>query len=204
MLINNLPAARLTDTTAHGGVIMATGAPTVLIGDPAFVLPPNIRVGGDAVFQSKVIRDLYTISTTRSGAALLTRLGASGQPIRIKPTLWRNVNATVADDTNNAAAAGKPAIGGGVGTGIGSGSTIYFDPDFTPATAANPAINRPSDVGLNHELCHADNNAQGVVDASPDTAHPNNGTIEETRVINADNNYRDARGIPRRADHTVM
>ncbi len=31
VLVNNLPAARLGDTTAHGGVIVM-GAPTVLIG----------------------------------------------------------------------------------------------------------------------------------------------------------------------------
>jgi uncharacterized Zn-binding protein involved in type VI secretion len=32
VMINNLPAARLLDTTAHGGKIIAIGAPTVLIG----------------------------------------------------------------------------------------------------------------------------------------------------------------------------
>jgi len=32
VLIGGLPAARLTDMTAHGGVIVGPGAPTVLIG----------------------------------------------------------------------------------------------------------------------------------------------------------------------------
>lgn len=32
VLVNNLPAARIGDTTTHGGVIV-TGCPTVLIGD---------------------------------------------------------------------------------------------------------------------------------------------------------------------------
>ncbi len=32
VLIMNLPAARLLDTCAHGGMIVGPGAPTVLIG----------------------------------------------------------------------------------------------------------------------------------------------------------------------------
>jgi len=39
VMIGNKPAARLTDLTAHGGMIVA-GCPTVLIGGPAPPAPP--------------------------------------------------------------------------------------------------------------------------------------------------------------------
>src|SRR5215471_9555498 len=44
VLVNGLPAARLTDLTVHGGMIVAPGAPTVLIGDPAFSVPENFTI----------------------------------------------------------------------------------------------------------------------------------------------------------------
>ncbi len=77
VLINGLPAARLTDLTVHGGIITAPGAPTVMIGDPAFALPPNIKVDGPPDFQNKTIRDLYKLSTLPSGQALLAQLAES-------------------------------------------------------------------------------------------------------------------------------
>lgn len=39
VLVGSMPAARLTDLTAHGGIIVM-GAPTVLIGGPAPPAPP--------------------------------------------------------------------------------------------------------------------------------------------------------------------
>ena len=39
VLVGSMPAARLTDLTAHGGMIVV-GAPTVLIGGPAPPAPP--------------------------------------------------------------------------------------------------------------------------------------------------------------------
>jgi hypothetical protein len=53
-------------------------------------------------------------------------------------------------------------------------------------------------------MTHADHMAHGVEDASPDPANPNNPNLEETKVIEQDNLYRDERGIPRRRDHTVL
>ena len=40
VLIGNKPAARLADMAAHGGVITGPGCPTVLIGGPAPPPPP--------------------------------------------------------------------------------------------------------------------------------------------------------------------
>ena len=40
VLIEGKPAARLTDLTAHGGVIVAPGCPLVLIGGPTPPAPP--------------------------------------------------------------------------------------------------------------------------------------------------------------------
>ena len=83
VLMGGLPAARLMDNTVHGGMVVV-GMPTVLIGDPAFGLPPNFTVQGSPAFQAKVIRDLYYLSTLPSGQQLLSRLEASGQQIVIK------------------------------------------------------------------------------------------------------------------------
>jgi hypothetical protein len=58
--------------------------PTVLIGEPTFALPSNITLQGSPDFQSKTIRDLYLLSTTPSGKALIDRLGAAGKPVTIK------------------------------------------------------------------------------------------------------------------------
>jgi hypothetical protein len=46
VLIQGLPAARLTSMTAHGGTIVV-GAPTVLIGGPSFSVPRAIVVNPD-------------------------------------------------------------------------------------------------------------------------------------------------------------
>src|SRR5215471_11217948 len=81
VLTNGLPTIRLMDLTVHGGIITAPGAPTVIIGDPAFSLPPTIKLDGPPDFENKTIRDLYQLSTTPSGADLIRQLGTAGQPV---------------------------------------------------------------------------------------------------------------------------
>ncbi len=220
VMIHGMPAARWAPSGDIGACGVFLGDPKlaalrrVFIGGPVFplsvtVLPNgNIQVGnnitieGDSEFQAKVLRDLHIMSSFPTGAARLNSIDGAGQAVRIQS----GANNTTTPDSNaDAAAAGRPAWGGTeTGTGRGTGSTISYNPDREPPTAADPSVRRPADVGLQHELTHADHMAHGTEDASPDPAHPNNPNLEETRVISEDNQYRTERGIPTRADHTVL
>jgi uncharacterized Zn-binding protein involved in type VI secretion len=162
---------------------------------------PAITVEGSPAFQAKATRDLNIMSQFPKGLERLKSIESAGNAVRIR---YGASNETTPDNDADAAAKGKPAWTGGVGTGKGTGSTVQYDPDREPPTAADPKVRRPADVALHHELTHADHMAHGAEDASPDPAHPNNPNLEETEVIEQDNQYRDERGIPRRADHTVL
>ncbi|HEX6730146.1 MAG TPA: M91 family zinc metallopeptidase, partial [Pyrinomonadaceae bacterium] len=158
----------------------------------------------DPTFEDKVLRDLTTMSNHPTGMERLNNINNGSHDVAIQHTTVPGGNATTPDNPQDASASGRPALGGGTGTGNGTGSTIDYNPDFEPPTAADPSVRRPADVGLHHELTHAEHNDRGNGDFSPDTANPNNPSIEETETINEDNEYRDERGIPRRADHTVL
>lgn len=220
VLIHGMPAARWAPSGDTGACGVFLGDPKlaatrrVLIGGPVFPLSVttlpngniqvgnNITIAGDREFQAKVLRDLHIMSSFPTGASRLSRIDSSGRAVEIRPGAN---NTTTPDNNADAAAAGRPAWGGTeVGTGRGTGSTITYNPDREPPTAADPSVRRPADVGLHHELTHADRMAHGEEDASPDPAHPNNPNLEETQVINQDNQYRIERGIPTRADHTVL
>src|SRR5262249_28473761 len=82
VLVHGLPAARLEDATSHGGVIVK-GLPSVLIGGPAFTLPPNVKVDGGGEFLQKTLRDLYYLSTTPTGQEIFKQLADSGKPVTI-------------------------------------------------------------------------------------------------------------------------
>lgn len=156
----------------------------------------------DPDFQQKVLDDMTEMNNHPTGMETLNRNNNSGQTTTIQHT--NGGNSTTFENWNDGAANGKPAVGGGTGTGNGTGSTIDYNPDREPPTAANPSVNRPADVGLNHEMVHAYHGAEGTDDNSLDPANPNNPTVEETETINKDNDYRKERGIPTRADHTVL
>jgi uncharacterized Zn-binding protein involved in type VI secretion len=204
VLINGLPAARLTDITAHAGVIIGPGAPDVLIGDPAFALPPNIKVDGDAVFQNKTIRDLYFISTTPSGAALLARLEKSGQPVNIVPTTIPDSKTTANDKESRS-------------KHVPTGSVIEYNPDLksTVFDADGTPINLPPQVALDHELCHALANAEGSnppreqVDPLAPASQPNlpeaealaMGVGSHTGQNPSENSFRNDLGLPQRGNH---
>jgi len=83
VLIGGLPAARTGDRILDRGVIVGPGASQVLIGGPTFAVPWVITIVGDETYRSKVIRDLYFISTTRSGQEWFARLEKAGQKIII-------------------------------------------------------------------------------------------------------------------------
>lgn len=157
----------------------------------------------DPDFQNKVLGDLTEMSNHPSGMQTLNEVNNSGHTATIQHTATPGGNATTFDSNQDATPAGQPALGGGTGTGNGTNSTIDYNPDFEPPTAADPSINRPADVGLNHELSHFLDGANATDDNTPDPAHPGQ-AMAETNAIERDNAYRDDRGIPRRTDHSTL
>ena len=211
--IQGQPAARLNDTTAHGGVVVA-GMSTVLIGtavggsgfsvtmlpDGRVQFGKNIYINGDRDFQETVLEDLNTIATTSSsdplrapgGRTTLENIDNGGHMVIISEVTGNSGNSCNPGSMTNAQ-----------DSAVGSGSTVNYNTSREPPTAADPTVNRPADVGLHHELAHADHVSSGTVDLSP-ASNPNNPHVEEENTIARDNLYRDDRGIPNRADHTVL
>ena len=151
-------------------------------------------------FQNEVLGDLTEMSNHPTGMNTLNNLNNSGHTVAIQETTGGN--ATNFDNNQDAAAVGQPALGGGTGTGNGTNSTIDYNRTPRP-TSADPSVMRPADVGLHHELAHADDGAHARDDDTPDPAHPGQ-AIAESNVIDRDNEYRDERGIPRRRDHSTL
>ncbi|MEZ5306144.1 MAG: type VI secretion system tip protein TssI/VgrG [Pyrinomonadaceae bacterium] len=158
----------------------------------------------DPDFQNKVLADLTEMSNHPQGMDTLNSINNSGQTVAIQD---QNTGGNSYEPSNvqGALPDGQTGnFGGGIGTvtgdGSGSGGTVNYNPD----NARNNAI-RPRDVGLHHELSHADHAANGNYDIlNPDPATPNNPHMEETNTINADNNYRRQRGVHTRRDHTTL
>jgi hypothetical protein len=158
----------------------------------------------DPNFQNNVLRDLTTMSNYPTGMNTLNSLNNSGQTVNIQHTNVAGGNSYTPSNVAGALPNGS-RFGSTTGNGSGSGGTVDYNPDYEPPTDADPSINRPADVGLNHELTHADHAAHGNYDiTTPDPATPNNPHMEETNTIDRDNAYRDERGIPRRTDHTTL
>jgi hypothetical protein len=156
----------------------------------------------DPNFQQKALDDLTTMSNFPEGMERLNNLNNSGHTTTIvhQPTGGNSYEPANVADAMPAGDTGNFGSGPVTGTGNGSDGTIHWNPD-------NPATNsqRPRDVGLHHEMAHADHAAHGDYDIThPDPSQPNNPHIEETNTINDDNQYRTERGVHTRRDHTVL
>jgi len=178
------------------------GMPVVRMPDGSVRVGNHIVIQGTPQFQAQVLSDLAIMANTpssdpsRDPAGLTTLSNINNGRHDVTITQTGGGNATTPQPTPGAgmANAQNPAVG--------SPSTIAYNPAPVPTTA-NPAISRPGDVGLHHELTHADSVQGGNVNLGP-AANPNNPHAEEDQAINRDNQYRDDRGIPRRADHTTF
>lgn len=176
VLVEKLPAARMTDLTAKGGSIV-TGFPTVLIGTvsgggggggagggaggPGPVgttnVGPSIKIEGTEEFREKTVQALAKIAQTPSGAKLLNDLHRSGKTITIKETAGGNkVNGFTSDGKLDSS--GNP--------GSGSDSTVHYNPNRTSYGTTHPWQTRPPEIGLAHELIHAQHAADGELDMS--------------------------------------
>lgn len=196
VLFEQLPAVRRTDGTIHGGKV-ALGAANVFIGGPTFTLPGNITIMGAPDFQNKVLRDLYLLSTTRSGREVLRRLGASGKPIVIVPR-------------ENGLSADVHPLGLDP-----CGSLVRYNPDevrlkYGPKGEIIPS---PPQVTLGHELIHAmhyaedsrlsghDPNAPASQPGIEDEEAQTIGVGSHGHEFPTENTLRDDLGLPRRANH---
>jgi uncharacterized Zn-binding protein involved in type VI secretion len=216
VLIGGQPAARVGDPTVHGGVIVMN-CPTVIIGeaggggaggggfpfavsinaDGSIQFGNHIRIVGSPEFQAKTLADLVTIAATPSSDPTRDPAGL---------TTLNSINSGTHDVTIQETAGGNSCDAWlpGASDGNGSDAVVHFNPDREPPTAADPSVNRPADVGLHHELSHADHATHGQQDLTTPATNPNNPHMEEENTINRDNEYRNDRGIPTRADHTVL
>ena len=202
-------AARIGDKTAHGGVIVK-GLPSVLIGNGSFPLSINVLSTGDIMvgkkmfvtgspeFKATVLADLATIAQTPSSTPARQ---AAGLQTLSSIDSGRHLIVIKESTVGNACAYGNKT--NAQNKAIGSTSTVKYNMTREPFTKAKPTVRRPADVGLHHELSHADHMSQGTVDMSAPT-NVNNKHMEEENTIGHDNLFREDRDIPRRADHKSL
>jgi uncharacterized Zn-binding protein involved in type VI secretion len=201
VLVHGLPASRIGDTTAHGGIIVK-GEETVLIGGPTFALPSNIKLAGNYFFQQQTYRDLFFLSTTPSGAEMLRQIGASGKPVTILQSAGKGGGCTALNqrDAEN---------------GTGSGSTVEYNPEYRSNALDKDGnmIAQPPQVILGHEMMHAMNNANGQQATGTDPNPPKSEKdidAEEAQTIGtgsyegrkpSENSLRKDLDLPRRDNH---
>ena len=150
VLVLGLPAARMTDNSIHGGVIVA-GFPTVIIGDPAVVFAFSV-VGTPAQI-TQIQQALAILYATPSGQALIAGIAASGKTVTIQITTGGS----------ECAPGGRP--------GVQSNSTVSWNPTQTlPGLPAGDP--RSGAVVLGHELAHANHNANGTNANGPNDHDP--------------------------------
>lgn len=159
-----LPVARAKDKLNHPGVILQ-GSPNFWIGGPTWKLPPQIKVEGEHPYTAYAYRDLYLISTTRTGQALFRKIDQNNRKITIKVST---------EATNDAT---------GTGEAQGSDGTIHYNPFGEVAgrarTGAVPELKGwgPDTVpecpqtNLAHELIHT------AHAGNPDVPRPRGGVI---------------------------
>jgi uncharacterized Zn-binding protein involved in type VI secretion len=202
VLVGGLPFCAMGDKTVHGGsVILSAG--TVEVGGPTFAPPANFVIKGPAAFQNKLIRDLFLLSTTPSGQALLDRLAAAGKTVEFVPESDPH-NSFCSAAADGDARAGKP-----------TGSVVSYNPDVALKAfdASNNQIDMPPQVVLGHEMVHALDNSEGHhsygTDPAPPASQPNI-EEEEARAIGTgshsgdsptENTMRNDLGLARRDNH---
>ncbi len=179
VLIEKMPAARMTDNTTKGGMIMPPCCMTVLIGEVGVVPPTppavpfpsvreetladgstvthvgdNITIVGDKAFRDRVVADLQKLNATPTGHRLITNLDTGPKSVTIQHTSGGNAAGYDSPADRFVNADGTP--------GAGSNSTVSYNPDTTQIDdGSEPWMTRPPEVGLGHELVHADDAANG-------------------------------------------
>jgi uncharacterized Zn-binding protein involved in type VI secretion len=218
VLVGGMPAARMTDMTAHGGVIV-TGCPTVLIGDSGGgTVTLKIDPGASPQFVAALQTALPKILATRSGAEWLRQMGQNGRTVTFKET----------NDDNGYCGADDPAH---QNSAPGSDSTISWNPNKTSLDPSLPGKQGApgAEVILAHEMCHALHNGNGDYRGGPNDSFPgqkgtsarneerstvgtagpikrpdgttDNSAPDYSKDVPTENSFRDDLGIPRRPSY---
>ncbi len=165
----------------------------------------HIVIDGDKKYQDAVKKDLYKVANSKTGRESLGAIRDSGKPTTIKNWDPKDPKAGNACGPTHGGAYppgnytdkhGNPVVG----TGKGSPSTVIYNPD---PNQPGRGPQSPPDTGLNHELGHAANNANGKNDkftpAQDPSKYPNR--EEEKNTTQVDNGYRKEKGLEERPDY---
>jgi hypothetical protein len=182
----------------------------------------SIIIEGDEAYREKVVRDLNIIAQTPSGKKLLASIAASGKTLRIHPLAPGKTGNWAWTDPPPPRGKNPPGYLRKDGkTGAAASAQVGYDPDKTslsgpPGNPINDADwakegNRPADVGLFHEMVHADDMMYGKLDRSKGK---NTGPKKGREISNSElraagiepydkeeyseNSYRKDRGLPER------
>lgn len=155
----------------------ATEVTATTLAASSFAVPKFVVIDGDKKFKLNTVRDIQVISKTKTGQALLKSLESSGRSLRIAPDGGAGNEADSHPVTwYDALRAKKPRPGAGSKTDV----AIKYSPDRTNVIFLGPPYsdkdvtwtrepNRPSHVGLFHEMVHADDMMHGTIDLSAAT-----------------------------------
>jgi hypothetical protein len=172
-----VPIPLTTPTPSVPAVVPAAPRPTTTAAAPAsssFVVPKFTEIVGGKEFKLRAARDLELISKTKTGQALLKSLEDSGQKLKIISDGGAGNETDSFPVTWDDAWKAKKSL---PGVGSKTDVTIKYDPDRTNLLylgapysdkdvtwAREP--NRPSHVGLFHEMVHADDLMHGTMDVA--------------------------------------
>jgi RHS repeat-associated protein len=174
----------------------------------------NGNVTGYKGFLGQTVSALGSISGTAEGGAMVTELQSSANNFTI---VKGSSNEFVANN-QTASFANIPeiqAVSGNTAGSNGSGGTIYFNPNSTTSgfnTAGN--INRPSYVGLAHDMFHGRDANQGVLYYGNSYTNPITGMKyqatqqglekSEWRAVYYENVLRGQAGLPLRTHYGLQ
>ncbi|HFG0578759.1 TPA: RHS repeat-associated core domain-containing protein, partial [Flavobacterium psychrophilum] len=189
--------------------------------DPDGMAPNDIILTGSTAFKAKAFNDLQKISndklvmlsngqvkidsgcanptkTLNTGTSLVSKLITSSNVVTISETSGGNSTSPI-DGTKADATA--------TGNGPGTGSSIDYNPSATGSSIVNAdgTTGRPAEIGLAHELGHAERNNDGnrnmSIDATktdPDTGTKGVLTKNEILIRQKDSEIRKEQGVPER------
>ena len=209
----NLPLASLR-TVRIGGPTASADFPFSFDAKGNLWFGKAIGIAGDDLFKAKVANRLIRIASLPVGKKLIRSLEDSGKHVGVYTTSDNNSYCSAVKATD-ATLQGRVLYGDNrsplldaegtpvLGTGKGSDSVVQLNPEFRLHNDADPNSEEPNDAVLFHELQHANHNAHGASDPTPDEQYDNN--EEKNTIANGEtteNRYLLERGYPwQRTDH---
>jgi RHS repeat-associated protein len=167
--------------------------------DPVNKVDPNgqdIVIVGSRDYRREVLREMRQIQSQPNGNTLAHGLIASDNRVVIRPTADQP---KVDGDSryigsNHTTSDAEPSRDGN-----GTGSTVYFDPKTKGGVDVNGSNQRPSFVGLAHELGQAEANNRGDhVGSYPTAPTPGTTPAIEQNAMTRENQVRQEHGLPDR------